>query len=66
MLCFYVSLVLTRQGMRSILSFFLKQVINLEPEVRVHYYKSISAKLCPPVSGQAVIDCIVNPPKPGI
>ncbi|GFR85582.1 alanine aminotransferase 2 [Elysia marginata] len=41
------------------------EVINLQPEVRAHYYKSISAKLCPPVSGQAVIDCIVNPPKPG-
>lgn len=41
------------------------EVINLLPEVRAHYYKSISAKLCPPVSGQAVIDCIVNPPKPG-
>lgn len=26
--------------------------------------KSISAKLCPPVSGQAVMDVIVNPPQP--
>ncbi|RUS84729.1 hypothetical protein EGW08_007516 [Elysia chlorotica] len=41
------------------------EVINLEPNVRAHFYKCISAKLCPPVSGQAVIDCIVNPPKPG-
>ncbi|BFZ10476.1 hypothetical protein BsWGS_13515 [Bradybaena similaris] len=41
------------------------EVINLLPEVRANYYKSISAKLCPPVSGQAVVDCVVNPPKPG-
>ncbi|GFO15385.1 alanine aminotransferase 2 [Plakobranchus ocellatus] len=41
------------------------EVINLQPEVRAEYYKSISAKLCPPVSGQTVIDCIVKPPKSG-
>uniref|UniRef100_A0A0B7BIW0 alanine transaminase n=1 Tax=Arion vulgaris TaxID=1028688 RepID=A0A0B7BIW0_9EUPU len=41
------------------------EVINLLPEVRAHYYKSISAKLCPPISGQAVVDCVVSPPKPG-
>ncbi|XP_059161359.1 alanine aminotransferase 2-like [Physella acuta] len=41
------------------------EVINLLPEVRAQYYKSISAKLCPPISGQVVIDCIVNPPKQG-
>ncbi|XP_050413736.1 alanine aminotransferase 2-like [Patella vulgata] len=41
------------------------EVINLDPAVRLQYNKSISANLCPPVSGQAVIDCIVNPPKPG-
>ena len=29
------------------------------------YNKSISAKLCPPVSGQAVMDVIVNPPREG-
>ena len=27
--------------------------------------KSISAKLCSSVSGQAVMDVVVNPPKPG-
>ncbi|CAG5114966.1 unnamed protein product [Candidula unifasciata] len=41
------------------------EVINLLPEVRANYYKSISAKLCPPISGQAVVDCVVNTPKPG-
>ncbi|CAL1542845.1 unnamed protein product [Lymnaea stagnalis] len=41
------------------------EVINLLPEVRAEYYKSISAKLCPPVSGQVVVDCVVSPPKFG-
>ncbi|ESO89980.1 hypothetical protein LOTGIDRAFT_192553, partial [Lottia gigantea] len=41
------------------------EVINLDPEVRAQYNKSISANLCPPSSGQVVIDCVVNPPKPG-
>ncbi|KAK7476032.1 hypothetical protein BaRGS_00032739 [Batillaria attramentaria] len=40
------------------------EVINLVPEVRAQLTKSISAKLCPPVSGQAVMDVIVNPPHP--
>lgn len=30
----------------------------------MQYLKSISAKLCPPVSGQAVLDVIVTPPQP--
>ena len=29
------------------------------------YYKSISAKLCPPVSGQCVMDIVVNSPQKG-
>lgn len=41
------------------------EVINLDPKVKAMYQKSISAKLCPPVSGQAVMDVIVNPPKKG-
>jgi alanine transaminase len=41
------------------------EVINLLPEVRAQYYKSISAKLCPPITGQAVVDCVINPPQPG-
>ncbi|PVD24852.1 hypothetical protein C0Q70_15338 [Pomacea canaliculata] len=40
------------------------EVINLDPQVKLQYMKSISAKLCPPVSGQAVMDVIVNPPQP--
>ncbi|XP_076468677.1 alanine aminotransferase 2-like [Babylonia areolata] len=41
------------------------EVINLDPDVKAMYLKSISAKLCPPVTGQVVMDVIVNPPKKG-
>ncbi|XP_076447698.1 alanine aminotransferase 2-like [Babylonia areolata] len=41
------------------------EVINLDADVRAMFNKSISAKLCPPVSGQAVMDVIVNPPVEG-
>ena len=41
------------------------EVVNLRPDVKAILLKSISAKLCPPVLGQAVIDTIVNPPKKG-
>ena len=41
------------------------EAINLDPEVKVQLLKSISAKLCPTVSGQAAMDVVVNPPKPG-
>ena len=41
------------------------EVVNLQPDVKACLLKSISAKLCPPVLGQVVMDCIVNPPKPG-
>ena len=41
------------------------EVVNLDPEVKVQYLKSISAKLCPPICGQLVLDVVVNPPKPG-
>lgn len=41
------------------------EVIGLDPEVRELLIKSISAKLCSPVTGQALLDVVVNPPKPG-
>lgn len=41
------------------------EVINLDPEVKVMQLKSISAKLCSAVAGQAAMDVVVNPPKPG-
>lgn len=41
------------------------EVINLEPDVRAILNKSISAKLCPTVLGQATLETVVNPPQPG-
>lgn len=41
------------------------EVVNLHPDVKAILLKSISAKLCPPILGQVVIDTIVNPPLPG-
>ena len=41
------------------------EVINLCPDVKAMYLKSISAMLCPTVLGQAVMDCVVAPPKQG-
>ncbi|XP_038069914.1 alanine aminotransferase 1-like [Patiria miniata] len=41
------------------------EIINLDTEVKTQLFKLISAKLCPTVSGQAVMDVVVNPPKEG-
>jgi len=41
------------------------EIINMDPAVKALFLKSISAKLCPTVLGQAVMDCVVNPPQPG-
>ncbi|KAH3849887.1 alanine aminotransferase 1-like [Dreissena polymorpha] len=41
------------------------EVINLDPAVKAIQIKSISAKLCSSVSGQAVMDVVCNPPKSG-
>jgi len=41
------------------------EVINMEPGVMAMLQKSISAKLCPTVIGQACMDTVVNPPRPG-
>ncbi|ELU06197.1 hypothetical protein CAPTEDRAFT_162690 [Capitella teleta] len=40
------------------------EVINMDPEVRGQMLKSLSAKLCPSVSGQAAMEVVVNPPRP--
>ncbi|XP_029646883.1 alanine aminotransferase 1 [Octopus sinensis] len=40
------------------------EAVNLDPEVVPYLNKSISAKLCSSVPGQALMDVIVNPPKP--
>lgn len=41
------------------------EVINMDPNVKAMYMKSISAMLCPTVIGQATIDCVTDPPKKG-
>uniref|UniRef100_A0A5F8H3G7 alanine transaminase n=1 Tax=Monodelphis domestica TaxID=13616 RepID=A0A5F8H3G7_MONDO len=41
------------------------EVINLHPEIKEQLVKMLSVRLCPPVSGQAAMDIVVNPPVPG-
>merc|ERR1740128_1479987 len=41
------------------------EVINMDNGVMAMLQKSISAKLCPTVIGQACMDSVVNPPRPG-
>merc|ERR1719333_284847 len=41
------------------------EVVNMDPDVKAMLMKSISAKLCPTVLGQACMDLVVNPPRPG-
>ncbi|EPB77692.1 aminotransferase, class I/II [Ancylostoma ceylanicum] len=41
------------------------EFFNLDPQVFVLFKKMISAKLCSTILGQVVMDCVVNPPKPG-
>ena len=41
------------------------EIVNMDPAVMAMLQKSISAKLCPTVLGQACMDLVVNPPRPG-
>ncbi|GFO41109.1 alanine aminotransferase 2 [Plakobranchus ocellatus] len=41
------------------------ELINVEPDVRAQFQKALSAKLCSAVTGQAAMNVVVNPPKPG-
>ncbi|XP_078066961.1 alanine aminotransferase 2 [Mustelus asterias] len=41
------------------------EVINMDPEVKAQLEKLLSVRLCSPVPGQAAMDVVVNPPKPG-
>lgn len=41
------------------------EIVNFQPDIMAILLKSISAKLCPPILGQVVIDTIVNPPQKG-
>lgn len=40
------------------------EVVNLDPAVKVQLMKLVSVRLCPPVTGQALLDLVVNPPEP--
>jgi len=40
------------------------EVLNMDPEVKAQLTKLVSVRLCPPVSGQALMDLVVNPPQP--
>uniref|UniRef100_A0A674NKQ1 alanine transaminase n=1 Tax=Takifugu rubripes TaxID=31033 RepID=A0A674NKQ1_TAKRU len=39
------------------------EVLNMDPQVKAQLVKLLSVRLCPPVSGQAAMDVIVNPPR---
>jgi alanine transaminase len=41
------------------------EILNMDPQVFAMLKKMLSAKLCPTTAGQACIDCVINPPKPG-
>lgn len=41
------------------------ELLNLCPDVKAMLLKSLSAQLCPTTIGQACMDAVVNPPKPG-
>ncbi|OSX58148.1 hypothetical protein POSPLADRAFT_1185013 [Postia placenta MAD-698-R-SB12] len=38
---------------------------NVAPDVRALLYKMVSVGLCPPLSGQIGVDCLVRPPRAG-
>ncbi|KAM3919788.1 alanine aminotransferase 2 [Leptodactylus fuscus] len=40
------------------------EVLNLHPDIKAQLVKMLSVRLCPPVSGQAAMDVVVNPPQP--
>ncbi|ODM93333.1 Alanine aminotransferase 2 [Orchesella cincta] len=39
------------------------EVVNMDPDVKSVLTASVAANLCPTVLGQAVVDCLVDPPK---
>lgn len=41
------------------------EVLNMDPEVLAIFRKSVTAKLCCTVIGQATMGCVVNPPQEG-
>lgn len=40
------------------------EYVNLDPGVKAELVKLVSVRLCPPVSGQAVVGIITDPPQP--
>jgi hypothetical protein len=41
------------------------ELVGFDPEVEAQIFKFISIMLCPPVLGQCMVDCMVNPPREG-
>lgn len=41
------------------------ELVGFDPEVQAQIYKFISIMLCPPVTGQCLLEMVVNPPKEG-
>jgi alanine transaminase len=41
------------------------ELVGFDSEVEKEIYKFISIMLCPPVVGQCIVECMVNPPKEG-
>ena len=41
------------------------ELIGFDPEVVAQIYKFVSISLCPPVTGQCLVELMVNPPKKG-
>lgn len=41
------------------------EVVNMDPAVQQQLNKLISVRLCPPVTGQILLDVVVNRPQPG-
>ncbi|XP_060099130.1 alanine aminotransferase 2-like [Heteronotia binoei] len=41
------------------------EVINMDPGVQQQLSKLVSVRLCPPITGQIVLDAVVNRPQPG-
>lgn len=41
------------------------ELMNMCPDVKALFFKSLSAQLCPTTVGQATVYCVVNPPKKG-
>uniref|UniRef100_A0A7N5JIU5 alanine transaminase n=1 Tax=Ailuropoda melanoleuca TaxID=9646 RepID=A0A7N5JIU5_AILME len=41
------------------------EVVNMDPAVQQQLTKLVSVRLCPPVTGQILLDAVVNQPQPG-